>query len=366
MKIIPFYLPQYHTIPLNDEIWGNGFTEWTNVKKADPLFKGHNQPRVPLNKNYYNLLDKNSIIWQINLAKQNNIYGFCLYHYWFNGDLLLEKPVEIFRDNKDLDINFCICWANESWTKAWADKSVTVIKQQKYGTKEDWIKHFNYLLDFFKDERYIKFNNKPVFIIYKPELIDCFIEMENLFSKMAKDNGFDGICFIYQNYTGNSASEEIKNKFDYRITYEPQYSMIENRNRIKQFFIKQFHAINKLLNKFNIQINRPEGIVHYDYKELIDISINRKYSNKCIPCIFTDWDNTPRRKNKGSVVDNGGNPELFDYYLNSINKKVLNKEFSTEYVFAFAWNEWGEGGYLEPDEKNQCKLLEICKKYGEL
>lgn len=366
MKLIPFYLPQYHSIDLNDEVWGKGFTEWTNVKRADVLFEGHNQPRIPFNKNYYNLLDKDTIKWQIDLAKNNNIYGFCLYHYWFNGDLLLEKPVELIRDNNDLDIKFCICWANESWTKAWADKSVSVIKQQSYGDKKDWITHFNYLLNYFKDERYICIDNKPVFVIYKPELIQCFKEMANTFNELAIQNGFSGICFMYQNYTGNSSKKDVKKCFDYRITYEPQYSMIESRSFMKRMLTKSFHSMNKFLEKFKLQINRPEGIVRYDYEKLVNISLKRKYTNKCIPCAFVDWDNTPRRKNKGSVVVGGGNPTIFDYYLSQIKKKIEKKEFQSEYVFVFAWNEWGECGYLEPDEKNGTKLLEVCKKYGDL
>lgn len=365
MKIIPFYLPQFHEIDLNNEIWGKGFTEWTNVKKAKALYEDHNQPRIPLNGNYYNLLDKESLEWQVKLAKENNIYGFCIYHYWFNGDLLLEKPVELFRDNKSLDIKFCICWANESWTKAWADKSVTIIKQQSYGSRENWIKHFYYLLTYFKDDRYILIDNKPLFVIYKPELIDCFIEMSELFNELAKENGFDGICFVYQNYTGNSLNKRAKKRFDYKITYEPQYSMMESRSPIKLFVTNCFHLINKVLDKINVQLNRPEGIVRYNYKHLIDISLKRNYTKKCIPCAFVDWDNTPRRKEKGSVVDGGGNPALFDYYLSEFNKKIKQNDFSTDFVFVFAWNEWGESGYLEPDEKNKTKLLEICKKYGE-
>ena len=365
MKIIPFYLPQFHAIELNDRIWGKGFTEWTNVKEAKPLYQGHNQPRIPINKTYYNLLEKTTLEWQVKLAKSNGIYGFCIYHYWFNGDLLLEKPVEMFREDKNLDINFCICWANESWTKAWADKSVTVTKQQEYGTEKDWIKHFNYLLPYFKDNRYILKDNKPIFVIYKPELIDCFEDMSKTFEKLARQNGFDGICFVYQSQTGNATSKKIKKIFNYRITYEPQYSMFESSSKLRKIAMKVFHVMNKVFGKLHFQINRPEGIIHYDYEKLINLSLNRNYTEKCIPCAFVDWDNTPRRKTKGTVVDNGGSPELFDCYLRQFKQKIDNKDFSTDYLFIFAWNEWGECGYLEPDEKNGYKMLEICKKYGE-
>lgn len=124
MKIITFYLPQFHEIPENNEWWGKGFTEWVNVKKAQPLYEGHEQPRVPLNENYYNLLDPNVQVWQAKIAKEYGVYGFCYYHYWFNGKLLLEKPMENMLKNRDIDIPFCVCWANEPWTRAWVEFAI--------------------------------------------------------------------------------------------------------------------------------------------------------------------------------------------------------------------------------------------------
>lgn len=141
MKIIAFYLPQFHNIPENDEWWGNGFTEWTNVKKAKPLYEGHMQPRVPLGGNYYNLLDDNVKIWQADLAKKYGVYGFCYYHYWFNGKMLLEKPMEQMLANKEVDIPFCICWANEPWTKAWVGDERKLLIAQEYGQEEEWKQH---------------------------------------------------------------------------------------------------------------------------------------------------------------------------------------------------------------------------------
>ena len=153
MKIIAFYLPQFHNIPENDEWWGDGFTEWVNVKAAKPLFEGHQQPKVPLNDNYYNLLDDNVKIWQAKIAKEHGVYGFCYYHYWFSGKMLLEKPMEQMLKNKAVDIPFCISWANETWTKAWVNDEKKVLILQKYGEKDEWKQHFDYLLPFFKDDR---------------------------------------------------------------------------------------------------------------------------------------------------------------------------------------------------------------------
>ena len=181
-KIIAFYLPQYHAIPENDQWWGKGFTEWTNVKKAKPLFEGHDQPRIPLNHNYYNLLDDNTKIWQANLAKKYGVYGFCYYHYWFKGGKkLLEKPAEQMLSNKSIDLPFCFCWANENWTRNWDGGNREIMVEQDYGNKDDWECHFQYLLQFFKDKRYITVDGKPLFIIYKPDLIIDIYEMVKYF-----------------------------------------------------------------------------------------------------------------------------------------------------------------------------------------
>ena len=176
-KIMAFYLPQYHEIPENNQWWGEGFTEWTNTKKAEPIFKGHYQPRIPYNDYYYNLLDKKSLQWQADLMKKYNVYGLCMYHYWFNGKKLLEKPMEILLDNKDIDLNYCMCWANETWARTWDGKEKDILIKQEYGDKEDWINHLEYMMKFFNDKRYIKDNGRPVLVIYKTQLIPQINEM---------------------------------------------------------------------------------------------------------------------------------------------------------------------------------------------
>ena len=177
-RVLAYYLPQFHPIPENDEWWGKGFTEWVNVKKAKPLFPGHQQPVVPLEDNYYNLLSPETIGWQIELAKKYGIYGFCFYHYWFDGHMLLEKPMEIMRNDSSLNIPYCICWANENWTNAWnAEGDVKTLIQQTYGNRDEWERHFNYLLQFFQDPNYMLEDNKPFFIIYRPEIIPKLRQM---------------------------------------------------------------------------------------------------------------------------------------------------------------------------------------------
>ena len=168
MKLITFYLPQFHTFPENDEFWGKGFTEWTNVKKARPLYKGHYEPRVPLDDNYYDLTNPKTFEWQVDLAKKYGVYGFCFYHYWFSGKILMQKPMEMFLRNKNLSLHYCISWANETWSRRWNGKEEDILIKQEHGTEREWIEHFNYLLKFFKDDRYIKIDGYPLFILYKP------------------------------------------------------------------------------------------------------------------------------------------------------------------------------------------------------
>ena len=190
IKPIAFYLPQYHSIPENDLAWGKGFTEWTNVKKAKPLFPGHYQPRIPLDQNYYNLEDSTVMKQQSVIAKDHGIFGFCYYHYWFkNGKKLLEKPIENMLKDPDVDIPFCLCWANESWTKRWNGRDGEIIVEQDYGAIDDWKAHFNYLFEFISDSRYITLDGKPIIIIYKPDEIPCMNDMMECWQNLALENG---------------------------------------------------------------------------------------------------------------------------------------------------------------------------------
>lgn len=372
MKIIAFYLPQFHNIPENDEWWGNGFTEWTNVKKAKPLYEGHMQPRVPLGGNYYNLLDDNVKIWQADLAKKYGVYGFCYYHYWFNGKMLLEKPMEQMLANKEVDIPFCICWANEPWTKAWVGDEKKLLIAQEYGQEEEWKQHFMYLLPFFKDERYITKNGKPLFVFYRPDIVPCMKEMIETWDKLAKENGLSGITFAFQSgdYDWNNSKEA--NLFDYDIEFQPPYAshwLYSNDGKI----ISALKKCRRLLagwagKKFGIDLYRygtaqykkmtGQTVANYDsmWQKIIEAKPVRSNS---IPGAFVKWDNTPRHGERGQI--NVGTPEKFEYYL-SKQIKHAREDYHEDMIFMYAWNEWAEGGYLEPDEDDKYGYLEAIKR----
>lgn len=365
MKPIAFYLPQYHSIPENDEWWGKGFTEWDNVKKSVPLYKGHNQPEIPLDGNYYNLLDPKVQEDQAKLAKEYGVYGFCYYHYWFSGELLLEKPMENMLKNKKVDIPFCVCWANETWSRTWDGKASDVLIEQDYdGAPEKWKKHFEYLLPFFKDDRYIKHENKPMLLIYKPQLFFQCKMMMDCWNELAIQNGFDGIYWGYQHRSAFD-SKNCENIFDFGVEFEPFFTVreidIEKENRYLNFgfigsVLKQAQFLVWKLRKYILKTP-----ILFDYDIIWQRIIEREpCRNNLYPGAFTSWDNTPRRGRNGSVFK-GASPQKFENYISE--QIVHAKEvYRSEYIFINAWNEWAEGAHLEPDEHNQYGYLKGLKK----
>lgn len=376
MNIVTFYLPQFHSFPENDEWWGKGFTEWTNTKKTKPLFKGHQQPNTPLGDNYYDLSNVDSMRKQIKIANQYGIYGFCFYHYWFNGKKLMEKPVENFLADKTLNTHFCISWANESWTRAWDGRSKQVLIEQTYGTEKDWIQHFEYLLPYFQDDRYIKIDGKPLLIIYRPELMDCFDEMMMLWGKKAKENGLSGLYVMAQGarYCFSEHQKKSKNKnIDGYIMFEPGYSMaslsVRELKDMKSIIsaIKEFRKlyINYMPRKIiadlsKVFVKNPKTLLdRCDFSVLWETILDHKIPNDYYPGGFANWDNTPRRGPRGRVITNS-TPELFQKYLKKQIFKARN-EYQKDFLFFTAWNEWAEGSYLEPDERYQYSYLEAVK-----
>lgn len=373
MKIIAFYLPQFHNIPENNEWWGDGFTEWTNVKAAKPIYEGHHQPKIPLNNNYYNLLDDNVKIWQAKLAKTYGIYGFCYYHYWFNGRLILEKPMEQMLKNVNIDIPFCICWANEAWTKSWVNNEKTVLIPQKYGNSNEWKEHFEYLLPFFMDKRYIKENNSPVIIIYRPAVMHCVNQMIQYWNMLAKENGFNGLKFICVTNDLYIDDTDIFGLFDNIIEWQPHTAKSVSRVSNNRY-VSELKKIRRNMFK---KIERITGIDFYDwdimvrgkrkkrqfqnYDSVWNGIINMKpISKKSIPGAFVRWDNTPRFHERGTVIA-GETPEKFYHYM---KQQIIHArtDYSSDMIFMYAWNEWAEGGYLEPDEEYGYGYLEAIKK----
>lgn len=363
MKILAYYLPQFHEIPENNEWWGKGFTEWTNVKKAKPLFEGHNMPRIPLNDNYYNLTDPLVQKWQVDLAKKYGIYGFCMYHYWFNGHMLLEKPINQYLEHKELDLPFCFSWANEYWTNGWVSSENKILMAHDNNDEQDWIEHFNYFLPFFKDERYIKIDGKPLLIIYFPNILQKCNNMIECWRKMAVDNGFPGIEILYQKAMTHFDKSFDKSKFDGGIEFQPGYSLVKQTSSFKRIYSNlRFKIVNYIKLTFNVSFKKSNDTreEHISYDKVWEDILNTTPDNKNMyPGAFVDWDNTPRKGVRGSLYD-GVTPQKFRKYL-SLQIKHAKDIYHKDYLFMFAWNEWGESGYLEPDVKWGYGMLEAVR-----
>lgn len=357
MKIISLYLPQYHTFPENDSWWGTGYTEWVSVKKAQPLYRGHVQPKVPEGGNYYDL-DKDGVatlMHQAELAKKYGIYGFAIYQYYFKGRTLMEKPLETLLAHPEIDIKYNLCWANESWTRTWYGLSNQVLMKQEYGDVSDWRDLFEYLLPFFKDPRYIKIDNMPVYQIYKTFDMPCFKEFAEQFNKWALKEGFRGIYFISgKTAAGEEKREACRKLINAYYYFEPGYSLKFALSKAKKLRYDISVAFNTLLNKL-----RPEGkkrLERYVNADWIYSAItNREYAENEFPGLIPDWDNTPRRSHKG-LVYKGTSPEKFKKALLALKDKTDGHK--VDFVYVNAWNEWGEGAYLEPDEYRGYSYLE--------
>ena len=364
MKVIAFYLPQYHEIKENNEWWGKGFTEWTTLKKAKPLFEGHYQPRVPLNNDYYDLSDVKVMERQCKMAREYGIYGFCMYHYWFDGHMLLEKPMEQYLADKNCDLPFCICWANEHWTKAWESKENTILIEQNYGDQKQWKEHYVYFRQFFLDKRYICEENKPLLVIYRPELITNLNEMLDFWNDLAKNDNFSGMKYAYQHVSFDNIKYKDDSRFDYAIEYQPSYGYRDLDYQFIRFLKNVKSALNRFTEKtihltIDVQkitnMNTGPRIIEYD--RIWKIILKRvPPSSKYIPGAFTDWDNSPRRGNLGTVYS-GASPLKFAQYFKSLVGRAKDV-YHQDKIFVFAWNEWTEGGYLEPDQKYRYGYLE--------
>lgn len=357
MKVIAMYLPQYHTFPENDEWWGKDYTEWTAVKRGKPLFRGHIQPRIPLNNNYYNLVEDgvNTWKWQAETAKKYGVYGFAIYQYWFSSEKqLMNRPMEILLEHPEIDINYCICWANESFTRTWYGLENQVLMEQVYGDESDWRKHFEYNLHFFKDERYIKVDNKPLFQIYKSSDIENLRGMLDCFNKWAVEEGFSGIYVVSGKTAANQ--EARKELIDGYYYFEPGYTLKHGFSKTDKIQYDISVLVNTVLNRFRKDKKLERYIsIKKIYKGITD----RQYESNEYPCIFPDWDNTPRRSYKG-LVYKGASKECFYGAL----KKLVEK--NPEFIYINAWNEWGEGAYLEPDEYRKYEFLEAVKECQKL
>jgi hypothetical protein len=358
IKVIAFYLPQFHPLPENDIWWGKGFTEWTNVGKAKSLYKGHYQPRVPADLGYYDLRIKEIQEQQAIMATENGVDGFMYWHYWLGeGKQMMEMPIEQMYNNKNISLPYSLCWANHSWyAKNWnADgtkgKDILLL-EQKYLGENDYINHFNKVLKFFLDDRYIKINNKPIFGLYEPYSLPDMNEFKVLWNKLAIENGFNGVHFIAFNSQLKFANKAVE--YDYNSSIVDYLASSKNSNN--SFF--KYIYIGLLKRVFSL----PHIISYKKYVNhvLVELANNANH----IPCILPNYDHSPRSGNGATILHNS-TPKLWEKLLDGVIE-ILNKREGEQFLFIKAWNEWAEGNYLEPDMKFGKKYLEILKEKTDL
>lgn len=352
-RVIALYLPQYHPIPENDNWWGKGFTEWTNVGKAKPLFKGHYQPRVPADLGYYDLRVPETRKAQADMAREYGVEGFCYWHYWFgNGKRLIEKPFNEVLASGEPDFPFCLAWANETW-KGFAHglTNRNVLIEQLYPGIDDYTAHFYEVLPAFKDKRYITVDEKPLFMIYKPlatEEIKLFIET---WRKLAKENGLKDIFFIgHSNNSVDKISEVIEFGFD-----------AVNTVRLTNYFVNYRKTfLDRIKRKLNRMWHR--GLLRIDYEIISKFFIEDKEDSlpNVFPSIIPGWDHSPR-SNKEALIVTNSTPKAFENHVSNVVNVVKNKKLEHNLVFIKSWNEWAEGNYMEPDLKYGNSFLEALK-----
>lgn len=360
LQVIAFYLPQYYPIKENNEWWGPGFTEWTNVAKAKPLFKGHNQPRIPADLGFYDLRVPEVREQQAQLAREAGVTAFCYWHYWFgNGKRLLEKVFDEVLESGNPDFPFCLGWANHSWyAKTWdkdSFKKDKLLVEQTYPGVEDAKAHFDFLVKAFKDSRYLKIDGKPFLFVFDP--VSLPKQYIDLFDKWAKEAGFPGIYLVGNINVHENKSDFISKGYSAVLINRTYKSSI---NTIEKFYKVQIvNLVTKLrqgcslldrLLKYrkSLLTSKSQGkptIVDFEeyYKGLIT---QEEYAEDAVPQILPQWDHTPRSGNKGIAWINT-TPETFKKHAIEALKAVKDK--SNPIIILKSWNEWGEGNYMEPD-----------------
>lgn len=378
-RLIAFYLPQFHPIPENDAWWGKGFTEWTNVAKAKPLFRGHYQPRIPIELGYYDLRVPEVREAQAEMARNAGIEGFCYYHYWFGGKRLLERPfTEVVATGKP-DFPFCLCWANQTWSGIWHGNPDRVLMEQTYPGTEDNRRHFLALRQAFLDNRYLRFEGRPIFVIYRPTEHPDVTGFIREWQELAVQSGLPGIHFV-------AYLSPVESAWDFRSRGFDSCTVVSSL-RVFQLSLSQM-----ILGQDGTRLQVLASISTRGYGDALKGSIRdwtwrryrkllrqfgegvRQYRHALpyllygcsdhpgvYPTVTPNWDNTPRSHTRGYVL-HGSTPELFRYHLREALNLVRRRPVNDRIIFVKSWNEWAEGNYLEPDRRFGHEYLNVMKE----
>jgi lipopolysaccharide biosynthesis protein len=354
LRAIAFYLPQFHPIQENDEWWGPGFTEWTNVAKAKPLFKGHYQPHLPADLGFYDLRNPESRQQQADLARANGIHGFCYWHYWFNGRRILERPFNEVLSSGEPDFPFMLCWANENWTRTWDGGEHHQLLTQNYSAEDDR-HHIRSLFPAFRDPRYIRVEGKPVFGVYRTGLVPDMAKTAQLWRDEAARAGIGDLYLVRIDSLDWERPDPRTQGMDAAVEFQPDGVLGVPKQRptlpVRMFnrYLRPGH--NRRMHDF------------HRYDDLMRAAIERRQSPPpwtVFPGLTPAWDNSARRA-VGSRVFTGSTPELYGQWLSTIVDSFAPPTPAENFIFINAWNEWAEGNHLEPDTKWGRAYLEATK-----
>ena len=356
MRIIAFYLPQFHPIPENDRWWGNGFTEWVNVAKARPLFPGHYQPRLPGDLGFYDLRLPETRLTQAEMAKNSGIEGFCYWHYWFGaGKRLLERPFQEVLVSGEPDFPFCLAWANQTWTGVWHGAPDRILMEQAYHGLADYTNHFYDILNALADHRYISIDGRKLFVVYRPRELPEPIKFTDCWRELALRCGLEGLYFVG---ISDEAWVPEEHGFDASIRCEPD-SMIMRLPKLNISTVLRKLLRLRVNSRFRGTLPLPEV---YSYRTIVQHAfVHSPSTHESFPCVLPNWDTTPRCGSSG-IVFHDSTPELFRTHLEQGLEQVLSRSPEYRIVFIKSWNEWAEGNYLEPDRKYGHGYLQVLKE----
>jgi len=346
-RMIAFYLPQFHPIPENDAWWGSGFTEWTNVVKAKPMYRGHYQPRLPADLGFYDLRVPETRMAQAELAAEYGIGAFCYWHYWFAGRQVLERPFREVLHAGEPKFPFCLAWANQSWTGIWHGAPDRILIEQTYPGLSDHEAHFRWLLKAFSDERYVTVDGKPLFVLFQPKALPDLKRVADLWRELAHKAGLRGLYLV-----GNASVTWNPGDygFDASVTTEMPRLIEPASWRVPLMRLRwEYKRLRRL------PTIHPYRDFHLDYVKESPPPVENH------PCVLPGWDNTPRSGSNG-VVLHDSRPELFQEQLRKALQIAARHGPDDRIVFIKSWNEWAEGNYLEPDHRYGRQYLEVVRR----
>jgi lipopolysaccharide biosynthesis protein len=350
-RLIAFYLPQYHPIPENDNWWGRGFTEWTNVTRAKPLFAGHYQPHLPADLGYYDLRLPEARQAQADLAAAHGLFGFCYYHYWFGGKQLLERPFADVLKSEEPKFPFCLCWANESWSRRWLGEDTAILMRQVYSPDDD-LNHARWLVRAFADARYVTVGGRPLFLVYRPNDLPQPEKTTDLLRSECVRHGLAEPYLV--GVDGHSPGVDFRTRgFDNTLVFAPQLGVLPD-------LMDDGYKLSKLRRNLRFGVVSAR-LKLYDHSDAFQLMMRRQRDFPFIQTVFVGWDNTPRRSEDAIVIVNS-RPDHFGQRLADAMRATSGASPADRLVFVNAWNEWAEGNHLEPDQKHGLEYLKQLQR----